>query len=71
MLAASLKHEREDAWADILASFDYVINVLDYYRDGFESFRRQASRAHPEIDFSRFVFDDDSGSPVTAEVIEV
>lgn len=39
--------------------------------EGFEAFHHQASQAYPKIDFSGFVFYDDLGSPVAAEVVEV
>lgn len=58
-------------WAEIWGSLDYALEVSDYYRDGFEAFRHRASRVYPEVDFSSFVFDDDSRSPVKAEVIQI
>lgn len=59
-LATRLRQEREVAWSEIWVSADYLIEVFDYYRDDFEAFWGRASRAHPDVDFSRFVFYDDS-----------
>lgn len=50
---------------------NYAIEVSDYYKDGFKVFRRWASQTYPDVDFSRFIFYDNSRSLVATEVVKV
>lgn len=43
------------------------MEVSECFYDGFETFRHQAHCAYPKIDFSRFIDDDDSGSPPASD----
>lgn len=69
MLAALLQQEREAAWKEIQGLTNNTIKVSDYDWDGFQVFWHRASQEYPEVDFSGFIFDDDSRSPLVAEVV--
>lgn len=56
---------------EILESTEYALEVLDSFSDGFKAFRRQATQAFPKIDFSGFVFDDNSSLLAKLEVVKV
>lgn len=70
MSAERLEQERVATLESIQKSTEYVLEVLDFFHDSFEAFRHRAPWAYPEINFSGFIMDDDSGWPLEPKAIK-